>query len=266
MPRFIGLFAAFAAVLTIIAFSPGAQRNVVAQLQSETPTDTTVADTATSTVTTSATASPTATTTPGPSRRPQIEFPDTTCVGGSPFFPTSANVTFEWAGPTNVSAIFLDLSIFDNFFADGTYITVVLAPGTREFTWNGLQPGIAHHWRVTGLGLDGNFVMSDFGRFTPCGTQRLLNINYSCTGGGRANVEFRWAPSSSPGFFQFVDLSLFNNGFAPNTFLGSGPHAGEVQGLVWPGILANTLHFFRVNTFTLFGWSPSQTGTFVAQC
>jgi hypothetical protein len=165
-----------------------------------------------------------------------------------------------------VSAIYLDLSVFDNDMADGTYFSVALAPGTTSYTWNGLQPGIAHFWRVTAMGLNGDWVTSGFGQFTPCGTQRLLTVVYDCTSGSRATVTFRWAPTSSPGLFQFLDLSLFNNDFAPGTFLGAGPLQGSSQALTWPAILANATHYFRVNTFTIFGWGPSLTGTFVARC
>jgi hypothetical protein len=166
-----------------------------------------------------------------------------------------------------VSAIYLDLTLFDNNFQDGTFITAVLPAGTTSFTWRGLLPGQAHFWRVTGQGLDGTWVMSNFASFTPCGTQRLLTTSYVCTGGGRATVIFRWAPSSSAGLLQFLDLTLFNNGFAPGTFLGAGPLPPDQQALVWPGILANTVHFYRVNNLTqFFGWGPSVTGTFVASC
>jgi hypothetical protein len=162
--------------------------------------------------------------------------------------------------------VYLDISLFDNNFQDGTFLTVVLPAGTTTFTWNGLVPGFAHFWRVTGQGLDGNWVMSDFQRFTPCGQQRLLDVQYSCTGGGRATVIFRWAPTSSPGILQFLDLTLFNNGFIPGTFLGAGPLPASQQAVVWPGILANVQHYYRVNTLTVFGWGPSLTGSFVAVC
>ena len=270
MPRLIGLLLAFSAVMAVIAFRPGGEGTAVALLQTETPTITnTTAPSSTSTATTTTsptvTRTPTVTPTPGPVANPVINFPTGACVGSFPF-PTSANVTFTWTGPTNVSNIFLDLSTTDNNFVDGTYTTFVLSPGTTSLIGNGLQPGVAYFWRVTGLGLNGDWVTSDFGQFTPCGTQRLLTVTYSCTGGGRATVTFRWAPTSSPGFFQFLDLTLFNNNFAPGTFLGLGPMAPIQQAQVWPGIIANAVHYFRVNTFTVFGWGPSQTGTFVAQC
>jgi len=258
---------AFAAVMAVLALKPGSEGRAAAVLQTATPTSTIAATstaTATATVpTATATATATSTTVPGPTG-PITNFPSSACVGGFP--PASANVTFSWTGLSNVSVIYLDLSLFDNDFQDGTYVTSILPPGTTSFTWNGLVAGQAHFWRVTGRGLNGDWVSSEFRRFVPCGTARLLGITYACTGNGRATVTFRWAPSSSPGFFQFLDLSLQNNNFAPGTFLGAGALPPTWQALVWPGIVANAAHYFRVNTFSIFGWGPSATGSFVASC
>lgn len=271
MPRLVGLILTFAAIMTVIALGPGAGTPAVAVLQTATATNTsmpsstsTSTTTASTTPTSTVTSTPTATSTPGPATAPILGFPTSTC--NSFPNPTTASVLFSWTGPANVSAIYLDLSLFDNNFSDGTYITVVLPAGTTSYTWNGIQAGIAHFWRTTGQGLNGNWVMSDFQRFTPCGTQRLLGVEYTCTGGGRASVAFRWAPSSSPANFLFLDISLFNNNFAPNTFLGAGPLPPAQQALVWGGILANLVHYYRVNAFSIFGWGPSFTGSFVAQC
>jgi hypothetical protein len=35
--------------------------------------------------------------------------------------------------------------------------------------------------------------------------------------------------------------------------------------VAWPGILANRVHYWRVNSFLL-GWQPSATGSFIAFC
>jgi len=158
------------------------------------------------------------------------------------------------------------LSLFGNNFADGTYAsTGALEPSTNKIIWNGIRPGLAHFWRVTAF-TAGGWVTSAFGAFTPCGPQQLLPVSYVCTGGGRATLTFRWAPTSSPGFLEWLDLSLFENNFAPGTFIGSGPWDPRMQSLVWSGILANNVHYWRVNTLTIFGWGASQTFVFVPQC
>jgi hypothetical protein len=269
--RFAGILALFALVVAVAALRPGGADNAAALLATVTdtpvPTNTPVpTDTPVPTSTpTTVPATPTATATPQPATVPLLNFPTSQCVGSFPF-PSSANVTFSWTGPQNVSEVHLDLTQFDNNFQTGTFATAVLSPGTTSFTWLGLTPGQAYQFRVVGVGLDGNNVSSDIVRFTPCGTQRLLILAYVCTGGGRATVTFRWAPTSSPALLQYLDLTLFNNNFAPGTFLGAGAMPPSQQDLIWPGILANVQHFFRVNELTVFGWGPSQTGTFIAFC
>jgi hypothetical protein len=221
--------------------------------------------TATSTVTTTpATATPTATSTPGGTpTKPLINFPMSACLGGIPS--NQGNVTFSWTGAANTTDIYVDLTVFDNGFAPGTFLTIRVNPGTNSLQWNGLIAGVPHFWRVRAAN-GATEVQSDWSGFVPCGTQRILEISYVCTGGGRATVFFRWAPTSSPGFVQWVDISLFNNGFAPGTFLGAGPLSPTEQGFAWQNILANATHFARVNTSTILGWGPSQTVSFFPSC
>lgn len=263
--RFAGLVAAFLVIAVLVALRPGVEQTAVALLQTETPTVTTTAATSTSTPgTPSPTVSPTVTTTPGPPGTLVANFPQSACIG--PFPPASANVTFSWSGLTNVVAIYVDLSLFDNNFQDGTYISSQQPASTTSFTWNGLVAGQPHFWRVTALGANGQWVSSEFLRFVPCGVARIVGVSHACTGGGLSMVTFRWAPSSSPGFFQFLDLSLQNNGFAPGTFLGAGPLPATQQALIWSGIIANQQHFFRANVNSIFGWSASQTVAYTPVC
>jgi hypothetical protein len=76
--------------------------------------------------------------------------------------------------------------------------------------------------------------------------------------GGRA--VFLWGPSR--GGPQFVDLSIFNDGFAPGTFISTGAYARDRWGLVWEGLLQGTTHYVRVNTLTTQGWKASHTVAF----
>ena len=55
---------------------------------------------------------------------------------------------------------------------------------------------------------------------------------------------------------DWVDLSLFDNGFAPGTFLKAGPFPpGERAIFEWNGLLANRQHFFRLNTLYASAWA-----------
>jgi hypothetical protein len=89
-----------------------------------------------------------------------------------------------------------------------------------------------------------------------------LNFPSASCGNGTASVSFSWTPVSGA-TMQFLDLSIFDNGFAPDTFLGS-PLAPNQSTLVWNGILTDTAHVWRVNALTPSGWVTSATGAFVA--
>lgn len=73
-------------------------------------------------------------------------------------------------------------------------------------------------------------------------------------------VTFLWAPSRAG--YQWLDLSIFNNGFAPGTFITAGPLNAQQYGFIWPGLIQGTTHFARVNTLTVEGWKPTQTLAF----
>jgi hypothetical protein len=73
-------------------------------------------------------------------------------------------------------------------------------------------------------------------------------------------VIFLWTPSKAG--TQYLDLSVFNNGFAPGTFLSVGGFGPTMYGYVWDGLAPGTTHFARVNSYTSAGWLPSQTLAF----
>lgn len=78
---------------------------------------------------------------------------------------------------------------------------------------------------------------------------------------GSASVTFSWTPGS--GVVQWLDISLYNNGFAGGTFLGAGPMGLGQSSLTWNGIKPGLVHYWRVNTLTSAGWIASATGQFV---
>jgi beta-lactamase class A len=90
----------------------------------------------------------------------------------------------------------------------------------------------------------------------------LEMVAASCAGAtaNSARAVFLWAPSH--GGPQFVDLSIFNDGFAPGTFISLGGYARDRWGLVWEGLLQGTTHYARINTLTSQGWKASETVAF----
>lgn len=191
-----------------------------------------------------------------------IGFPTGSCVG---LPPTSANMTFHWIAAQGAIWQWLDVSLSDHF-APGSFLGAgPLSGAQQELTWNGLAPNRVHFWRVNALTPQG-WVTSEVKAFVPCGRPQLLAPTYTCTGGGRATIHFRWAPASPAGINQFLDLSLFNNNFGPGTFVGGGPFQPWAYSLSWPNVLANVAHFWRVNTSSIFGWNTSETRSFIALC
>jgi hypothetical protein len=73
---------------------------------------------------------------------------------------------------------------------------------------------------------------------------------------------FSWTPASDA-VLQWLDLSLFDNGFEDGTFLGVGPLEAQVNVLTWPGLEPGLPHYWRINVLTTDAWAPSQTGAFV---
>jgi beta-lactamase class A len=78
-----------------------------------------------------------------------------------------------------------------------------------------------------------------------------------CRGSGANSVRvfFLWNPSRAG--IQFLDLSMFNNGFAPGTFIGAGPLPKDRWGFVWDGLRQGSTHYARVNTLTSEGWKST---------
>jgi hypothetical protein len=92
----------------------------------------------------------------------------------------------------------------------------------------------------------------------PATSLRLTSL--SCLPGGSVRMEVAWNPSGHG--VQWLDLSLFNNNFAPGTFIGAGPLSPGQNVLFWDGLLPGRPHFIRVNTASPEGWTPTQTLSF----
>ncbi len=78
-----------------------------------------------------------------------------------------------------------------------------------------------------------------------------------CLPDNTVSVVLKW--TSNDAGPQWIDLSLFDNQFAPGTFLGTGPLPAGQESVVWNGLLPATWHFARVNTLTSGGWVASKT-------
>ncbi len=79
-----------------------------------------------------------------------------------------------------------------------------------------------------------------------------------CQGAGQNSVRvfLLWNPSKAG--TQFLDFSVFNNGFESGTFITVGPMAADAWGYMLDGVRQGTSHTARVNTWTGSAWAPSQ--------
>ena len=89
---------------------------------------------------------------------------------------------------------------------------------------------------------------------------KQLSVAQECLPDGRLQVRFDWAGNDTSANQQWLDLTLFNNDWAPGTFLGAGPLPATQQSLTWPGLLEGTPHYVRINQLLSNGvWDPSPT-------
>jgi hypothetical protein len=87
-----------------------------------------------------------------------------------------------------------------------------------------------------------------------------LYLTQSCLPDGSVRVKFDWSGNDPSAIQQWLDLSLFDNGWQWGTFLGAGPMPASQQSLSWDGLIPNTTHFVRLNQELTPGtWDPSLT-------
>ena len=75
-------------------------------------------------------------------------------------------------------------------------------------------------------------------------------MSAECMGAGANSVKVFLLWNSSGAGAQYLDFSVLNNGFAPGTFLSFGPLGKDGWGYAIEGVLQDTTHLARVNTWT----------------
>lgn len=85
------------------------------------------------------------------------------------------------------------------------------------------------------------------------------SIQQTCLPNGTVRVTFAWVPGYSG--FQWLDLSLQNNGFLAGTAVGIGPLTSSTGGFVWDGLAPGRVHYARVNSLNFGRWEASATST-----
>jgi hypothetical protein len=173
----------------------------------------------------------------------------------------SVGLSLSWT-TYNLGGQWVDLTLFNNGFAPGSFISLgPLSASQNSFTWNGLRPGLLHYLRLNTLTANGWFPTSisfttrgDCAPYPSGEATNVAVVTQACDAGG-VTATVTWIASGQG--TQWLDLSLYDNGFAPGTFVGFGPMTPTQNSATWPGLLPGYFHFLRVNTGAPAGWAPS---------
>jgi len=182
--------------------------------------------------------------------------------------PGTTEVTFSWPAAPGAHGVWLDLSLYSVGFDTGAFVGVGPLPAsTTSYTWPGLAPSTPYHYRVNALYDDGWHALK-VGSFISgqCGQPPVpvQSVSQQCSGDspGMVAVTFNWAPTLLLGGSQWLDLSLYDTGFAGGTFVGKGPLPGGQSSLTWDGLMPAALYYWRVNTQGADSWRGSPTWSF----
>ncbi len=197
---------------------------------------------------------------PRPAFAMSLGLPQANCNGNT------ASVRFDWTVASGASQVWLDLSLADNGFAPGTFVSAgPLDPNSSSYTWSGILTSRVHYWRVNAL-MSSGWQPSATSAFVACGNPVLLWGPVTCTGPSTASVDFRWAPIADNSAQQWLDVGNDPN-FAPGSFTGFGALYAPRQTQHWSEVATGGDYFFRINSQTADGkWHTSQTAGFSVEC
>jgi hypothetical protein len=184
--------------------------------------------------------------------------------------PGTSTVTWVWPGPgAGAQQTWFDISLVPGFLPGWFQGYGPMPASQTAFAMDGLPQGLTFYYRVNsfyGSGwyetASGSFVSNCGGGGGSTGGAPVTGDVSQVCAGNTVTVTFKWqANASGP---QYIDLTVFNNGFAPGTFVGAGPIGSGGGSFTWYGIAKGVTHFWRVNTLTSSGWMGSNTGSFTS--
>lgn len=205
-----------------------------------------------------------------------VRAPDSRAAAGSvtqscsAAVPGAATVTFAWpAAASGAQQTWVDISLVPGFLPGWFAGHGPLAGNQTAYALDGVPQGLNFYYRVNTLyatgwkeTATGSFVSNCGAPGGGGGPPQTLSVTQKCDGAGNVTVTFNWK-ANAPGQ-QWLDLTVFNNGFAPGTFVGAGPVASGAGSYAWYGIARGMTHYWRVNALTPSGWSSSDTGAFTS--
>jgi hypothetical protein len=187
-----------------------------------------------------------------------LDPPKATC--GSP-----TQVSFSWLPIPGATEQHLELSVYDNEFAAGTFTTVDLRPEQTAITLQPIRDDLPNFWRIVGTAPGGDVRTSATSAFMPCYRPILLVGPLQCIDFTSANVTFRWAPLALSGGSQYLEVDL-NSDFSGDDLQRYGPLDAARSSYPLSGFQDGTTYYFRVVREG--GGQPliSQVGAFTPDC
>lgn len=180
--------------------------------------------------------------------------------------PGTATVTIAWANPgAGALQTWVDISLVPGFAWGWFKGHGPFAGNQTVYALDGVPQGLSYFYRVNTLFSNGWRETANGTFYSSCtggggGPPATGAVTQTCDGSGNVVATFTWRPGAAGS--QWLDLSTYNNGFAPGTFVGAGPVASGGTSFVWYGLGKGMTHYWRVNVLTAAGWISSNTGSF----
>jgi hypothetical protein len=167
------------------------------------------------------------------------------------------------------SQIWIDLTLFQNGYAPGTFLAAgpfPAGPQPASFDWSGMLVSVQHFYRVNALFPDGWKTIGSEKITTP---DCVRILRYDCHSGA-TGVTMEWnVPPAAPvagstPVAQWIDITLGSSRFLGG-FAAGGPIAGSGGQFTWPGVASQRRHNYRINarySGAFNGWRIQGTGQF----
>ncbi|HWO72968.1 MAG TPA: class F sortase [Dehalococcoidia bacterium] len=173
--------------------------------------------------------------------------------------------SFGWLPAPGTQRQWLELSVFDNGFAPGTFVSTELPADAASHRAPVLRPDLPNFWRIRSETAEGPTI-SATGAFMPCYGPILLQGPLYCHFGSIATVEFRWAPLAVPTGQQWLEISP-DPAFPEGALTRIGPLSPATQTFRRGGFGNGETVFFRVVWVDTDGNERvSQVGGFTPDC
>ena len=184
--------------------------------------------------------------------------PSAECAANSP------SITLNWSTLAGTTDQWLEISLHDNGFDEGTFTQVDLSPDQTSHTMTALGRSVPHYWRIvsdTGAGE----IESNTAAFVPCGAPFLLWGPLECRNYTTAAVDFRWAPVANYAGEQFIEFDSDGNWVGADHW-EEGPFSPSLETARRSGFQEGVPYLFRIVHEVDGERSVSSEGWFMPDC